>query len=545
MTTESLANRTQRWTGKFRPIMAAYAGIVVLFLFALGQFYIPGAGFTYLIGFGGRLEEHRLNKLRQMDYFVAQQSYGYDAQYYAQMALDPSLTNRQLKQAVDSLAYRGRRILMPATAYVLGLGKPVRVVHAFALINAFSWLILAVVLLHWFPPRSWDNFLRWSGVLFSAGLLLSVRHALIDGPSLMLIALGALLLDKGRPWLGSLVLAISGLGKETNLLGGAALLPQRGEGYRAWLLALLRGGLLLIPLALWIAYLSRVVGSVVDVGDENFNLPFIAYFHKWREVLAALPTLTAYDRTPLYGVAMIAALTVQFVFLLFCPQWHKAWWRIGASFALLMVFLGDSVWEGFPGAAARVLLPMQLAFNVLVPAGRGWLVVLLAGNLSLLVAPFALEPPAGPDGVGYKLSGSPSVLANDAGKAVIVKFSADWYATESGTNSNYWTWAAGSSAAISIVNPHAHPLQTNLRYGLSAISRRTVRLRLNGEELWQGTIPAVGVVNVTLGDISLPPGQNRLEFVSDTPAVLSEGDPRSLSFNVRNLRIEVLRVVAP
>lgn len=142
------------------------------------------------------------------------------------------------------------------------------------------------------------------------------------------------------------------------------------------------------------------------------------------------------------------------------------------------------------------------------------------------------------------VSGSPSVLANDAGKAVIVKFSREWYGTESGNNSNYWTWTSGD-AAISIVNPHRNPLQVHLRFGVSAISRRVVRLRLGGEELWQATIPTVGVVNVTLGDVVLPPGLNRLEFVSNTPAVQSETDPRPLSFNVRNLRIEVQRELPP
>ncbi|MBI2497422.1 MAG: DUF2029 domain-containing protein [Opitutae bacterium] len=544
MTVTNVAEQTRRWAGKIQPVRAAYAGVVVLFLFALGQFYIPGTGFTYLIGFGGNLEAQRLSKLRQLDYYVAQQSYGYDAQYYAQMALDPSLTNTQLKQAVDNLSYRGRRILMSATAYVLGLGKPVRIVQAFALINALCWLVLAAVLLHWFPPRSWENFLRWTGVLFAAGLALSVRYALIDGPSLLLIAGGVLLLDKGRPWLGSLVLAIGGLGKETNLLGGTALLPAGREGPRAWLLAGLRGLLLVAPLALWMVYLTVVVGPATDVGDQNFGLPFVAYFHKWREVLTALPTLSYYDRTPLYGLLLLATLTVQFLYLVLCPQWQKAWWRIGASFALLMIFLGDAVWEGYPGAGARVLLPMQLAFNVLVPSGRGWRVLLLAGNLSLLVSLSALEPPAGPGGVGFKLSGSPSVLANDAGKAVIVKFSREWYGTESGSNSNYWTWTSGD-AAISIVNPHRHPLQVHLRFGVSAISRRVVRLRLGGEELWQATIPAVGVVNVTLGEVVLQPGMNRLEFVSDSPAQVTGSDARSLSFNVRNLRIEVQRELPP
>jgi len=53
-------------------------------------------------------------------------------------------------------------------------------------------------------------------------------------PSLLLIAFGVYLLDKGRPWWSTAAFALSGLGKETNLLGSAALLPKLADGGRAW-----------------------------------------------------------------------------------------------------------------------------------------------------------------------------------------------------------------------------------------------------------------------------------------------------------------------
>lgn len=542
MTVKNLADHARQWAGQIRPVKAAYVGMVALFLWALGQFYIPGTGFSYLIGFGSRQETQRLSKLRQLDYYVASQSDGYDAQYYVQIALDPSLTNRQLKKAVDDLPYRGRRILMSATAYALGLGKPVWVVQAYALLNAFCWLALAAVLLRWFPPINWNNYLRWAGVLYSCGLCISVRNALIDGPSLLLIALGVRLLEEGRPWLATAVLGLSGLGKETNMFGAAALVPNRSDGMRAWLLAGLRVLLIAAPLALWMVYLTMTVGPANGLGLHNFDLPFIAYVNKWREVVAACPAMSADNLGPLYSVLILVALTVQFLYLLLCPQWGKAWWRIGATFALLMVFLGDAVWEGYPGAGSRVLLPMQLAFNVLVPVGRGGRLLLLAGNLTFLVAPAMLEPPPGPRGTGFELNGSPALLATSAGKAVIVKFAPEWYGTESGSNSNYWTWAAGNST-VTIANPHAVPLQVRLRFGLSAVGRRTVRVRLNDEEIWQATVPEEGEVTVKLAEVLLPPGQNRLEFTTDTAADMLGVDLRPLAFSVRNLRIDAQRLL--
>ena len=49
---------------------------------------------------------------------------GYDGQFYAQIALDPTLRNPGLKDACDNLAYRAQLIAMPVASYVLGLGQP-------------------------------------------------------------------------------------------------------------------------------------------------------------------------------------------------------------------------------------------------------------------------------------------------------------------------------------------------------------------------------------------------------------------------------------
>ena len=146
-------------------VTLGYAALVVLFLWTLAQFYIPGKGLSYLIAFGAKQEQGRLSKIRNLDYFVTKGSDGYDAQYYVQIAMDPSLQNQALKRAVDSLPYRGRRILFAATAYAFGLGQPAWILQAFALQNVVTWLLLALLLLHWFPPRTWDNFIRWAGTM--------------------------------------------------------------------------------------------------------------------------------------------------------------------------------------------------------------------------------------------------------------------------------------------------------------------------------------------------------------------------------------------
>ncbi|HYC70197.1 MAG TPA: hypothetical protein VEB66_03260 [Opitutaceae bacterium] len=533
-----------RWTngltarGWSPAVVSGYAALVGLFVWTLSQFYIPGKGFSYLIAFGGNLETQLLTKVRRLDPYVQKASDGYDAQYYVQIAMDPSLQNRELPSAVDSLPYRARRILFSATAYALGLGRPEWILQAYALQNPAAWLLLAAVLLHWFPPRDWDRFLRWAGVLFSFGMCVSVRHALIDGPGLLLVAVGALLLDRGRPWAATAAFALGGLGKETNLLGAAALAPA-GADRRAWAGAVLRGALVAAPLALWLVYLAQAVGPVADAGARNFDWPLFAYFRKWREVIATLPEMTWPNFGALWSLLMLVALTTQFVLLVARPRWTEAWWRIGASYALLLLVLGDAVWEGYPGAASRVLLPMQVAFNVLAPAGRRWLPVLILGNLTLLSAPVALQAPIGE---GYQLRGARELQYAPDGNVVEAVFDRAWHQTERDSNS-YWRWTEGQAAA-DLVNPHRQPLRFRARFALTTVTARTVSVSLNGQELWSGAVSPVASVQVTLNDLVLAPGRNRLEFRSPEPPVQVQGDARSIAFCVHGLRFD-LQGLAP
>jgi len=511
-----------------------YLGLVALFAWTLAQFYIPGKGFTYFIAFGSNQEVARLSKVRKLDYYLERASDGYDAQYYVQIAMDPSLQNKQLPSAVDSLPYRARRILFPAAAYCFGWGNPAWILQVYALQNALCWFLLAAILLHWFPPRSWNNFFRWAGVLLSFGVCVSLRNALVDGPSLLLIALGIFLAEKNRPGWSTAVLAVGGLGKETNLLGAASLLPGLADGRRAWGLAVLRGLLVAAPLVLWLRYLSVNVGPAMDTGARNFDLPFVAYAHKWSQVLAELPEMTWPNFGALWGLLMLVSLTVQFLFILLRPQWSRAWWRVGLSFALLMAVLGDAVWEGYPGAASRVLLPMQLAFNILVPVGRGWTLVLVLGNLTLLSAPAALQSPPGG---GYLLKGPSALLSAPNSRSVRVELSPEWYGLES-SGANYWVWSPGT-AAVTVYNPHHAPLLIRLRFSLSASSDRTVWVRVNGAEAWRVAVSEDKTVSAILSRLVLAPGNNRIEFATDLPPRTRPPDARQLTFCLHNLRFDL------
>ncbi len=518
-------------------VVLAYAAFAAFFLWTIAQFYLPGKGFSYFITFGSELEGSRLSKVRKLDYYVEKASDGYDAQYYAQIAMDPSLQNRELRDAVDSLPYRARRILLPAVAHVVGLGDPAAILQAYALLNVAAWVLLAVLLLHWFPPRRGEDFIRWAGVLGSFGLCVSLRNALTDGPSLLLVATAVWLLDKHRPWLSTAVLALSGLAKETNLLSAAALAPAAWRQFRPWTLAALRGALVALPLALWIAYISFRIGNPSDAGARNFDLPFAAYLGKWREIAADLPEVSVAAMGPVWSLLMVVALTVQFLFLVLRPQWTQAWWRIGLTFAVLMVFLGEAVWEGFPGAASRVLLPMQLAFNVLVPSGRGWMPVLLLGNLTLFATPSVLRAPLSE---GLLLTGPGHLIENERGVSFLVRYSPQWYSTERG-DSGYWMWSSGE-AAVTLHNPHPVAVEARLRFGVSTAADRSITLRLNGRDLWQTTLGKAQHISTVIGELKLDPGRNEIVFTTDQPGVHVGGDPRLLAFSIHNLRLDLRRL---
>ena len=187
-----------------------YGLVAALFTWIVLLFYIPGEGFTYLIEFGELNHSRFLPEVRAVNHFELPHSYGYDGQWYAQIAVHPLLTDPELKGAVATLPYRARRILFEWTAWVLGGGNPIRVMNAYALQNVACWFLLAFLLLRWFPPVSWGIGFRWAAVLFSFGLIFSMRGALPDGPSLLVVALGMALLESGRSWWGHWSLASRG-----------------------------------------------------------------------------------------------------------------------------------------------------------------------------------------------------------------------------------------------------------------------------------------------------------------------------------------------
>jgi len=175
---------------------------------------------------------------------------------------------------------------------------------------------------------------------------------------------------------------LAGLGKETNLLAAVALpLPRRatlgewagaagrglpwrsrsgsdvdrfGIGWAEW-----RCGEAELRLALWPTL--EVGGNLEDASDRGY----------WLRGAMECVDAGCDDRP----VGVLCAATAL----------HDPWWRLGASYAVLMMFLGSAVWEGYPARPRACFCPLGLAFNVLCHADTTAVVaVLFLGNLTLL-----------------------------------------------------------------------------------------------------------------------------------------------------------------
>lgn len=512
----------------------AYVATIALFLAICAQFYVPGKGFTYLIMFGGKESARYIPKLRAIEHYEQEDSYGYDAQYYAQIAMRPWLSNRALGAAVDSLPYRARRILFCWTAYVLGWGDAERALHIFSVQNIFCWLALAAVMLRWFPANSWENFLRWFCVLFSFGLCFSVRGALVDGPSLLLIAIGVLLAEKGRPWWSAALLGVAGLGKETNIMAAVAL-PWSGATFRDRLSAVLRASIVLLPLMVWMLVLWLWLGSSGDAGHRNFDWPFVAYATKWVQTIEQWKT-EGMGSVATWSVLMLVAMTVQWMFFILRPRWQDPWWRLGATYALLMTVLGNAVWEGYPGAASRVLLPMTLAFNIVLPRGRSWWwVVFVLGNLTVLFSSDTLKPPGRES---FRLSGSTALTVSPTGRMLDARFDdAEWFAPER-SRLEYWRWSRGP-ASVTFDNPQEFPVMADVTLALKSNDERKVTILVGDVVVWTGHLDRE-LQKVKIRKVRLEPGATVWKFETDRPAELPvNGDPRKMAFSLRNLKVRV------
>jgi hypothetical protein len=317
---------------------------------------------------------------------------GYDGQFYAQLALYPSLREPTLKKTLDGPAYRSRRIFLPWVAALLGGGDAWRTLQVFALLNVACWFALAALLWRWLPPDNWRNVAMWAALLFGVGVIDSVRYALTDLPALLLLAVAVRASELGRRGCVAGTLAIAALTRETSVLGTGLLAPLRRDGRspRAWLKS---GGLVvlvILPLAAWMYYVREVFGSGATTGGGNFAWPGMGWV---RQVGGCAMRLAEGEWTlrNFFGLLGAVSLAWQAAWLCWRRQPDDFWWRIGAAHVVLFVVLGDAVWGSY-WAAMRAMLPLTVAYTLSLRGEKRFWPLLVAGHLTLPHALWRLVP---------------------------------------------------------------------------------------------------------------------------------------------------------
>ena len=383
------------WTGiRSRRVHVLYLGAIVLFIVSMARFHEPKHGLTSLIRFGDQFHDQALPAVRAVPHHIMENSSGYDGQFYAQLAIDPLLLDPAIDDAIEAPAYRARRILFSWTAYLFGLGQPQFVLQAYAVQNIVFWVVLALLLTRWFPPRGLRSFCLWFACMFSHGVIISVRWALPDGPSMLLLALAMLSIERGRSGRAAGLVGLAGLAKDINLLWFVGLLAPHGTNHPRWQTLAVRGLLVAGPLAVWMFYLwigNHEFRNVV--GDRNFAAPFAGYMTQWGETVSDLRE-DGWASFARFNLLTQVSLTTQAIVLLNRRAWNDPWWRTGMASCVLMVFLGPAVWEGDPSAVTRVVQPMTFAFNVVLPRNRWFWPLFILGNLTVLPALESIRAPS-------------------------------------------------------------------------------------------------------------------------------------------------------
>jgi hypothetical protein len=223
----------------------------------------------------------------------------------------------------------------------------------------------------------------------------------------------------------------------------------------------------------------------------------------------------------------LVGITVQALWLVVRPAWKNIWWRLGIGHVGLMLMLGWAPWEGYPGAATRVLLPLQLAFNALAPRTRGGILLLVLGNLSFASGLlFIFDVPRERDELA---------AARIEHAAYVARLGPGFHGPEQ-RGSHRWCWA-DREAVLRLQGWHTTaPAQVS--FTLHAFAPpRTLTVSHNDRVVWTGRLEREDVP-VVVDKLELgPDGVTELRFVSAEPGVKenSSANARTIAFSIADL----------
>ncbi|MBI5283043.1 MAG: hypothetical protein HY858_15260 [Candidatus Solibacter usitatus] len=338
-------------------IAAACVGVALAYLSANVTLNHAG-NWTALFVTGDAVKAAPEELLRSETLAVTHGSPGYDGQFYHYMAHDP-WGARGFDSHIDDPGYRYRRILMPALAWCLALGRDRWIDYAYIAV-----VLLAIALGCCWTSRLALNAGRsaWWGAAFLVlpATLSALERMTVDVGVAALCCGWALYRLEGR---GKPLLAIACLAPAVRETGGLLCLAQLDRGWRwLWCMA---------PAAAWCAWTRWRYGPsrVEFLGP----LPFEGWWQRLTHP-AAYPFSRPVNEV-LAGLDLLAlvAFPAAWALVAWCVRKRESEWPALALFALVPAFTSTGgVWVE-ANAFARSFTPLFLLLGAQALRSGRWL----------------------------------------------------------------------------------------------------------------------------------------------------------------------------
>ena len=349
-----------------------FSALVALLIWAAVVFGKYGGNPTGLARIGDQMALSP--RLAGQELVVLNGKRGNDGQQFLALSLDPLQVDPGTAQAVDNPIYRGKRLLYPLLAWLLGFGRPGWIVWWLGWINVACIGLASGLVARWAQLEQRSP--QWGfAVLALPGywITLSLGTADLLATSLMLAA--AVAWKEQRPWRGGVTLATALLSRETELLAWAATgCSALWEKRWRWLLPL---GLAPLPLLALMGSLRQRFGVVADgaLASLHFTWPLGGIAAKVGQLLLGTAELPPLERV-FDGLSMLLWLASLAVLVMAAlGRWRVGRWLRWAAGLYLLPALCTStqILARFPDYT-RVWIDLAgLALLVLLSARSRWI----------------------------------------------------------------------------------------------------------------------------------------------------------------------------
>ncbi len=367
-----------------------FKAVVIIVLFAmpykiLSNHYSKTKGFTNLIYFGSHFKNSVLKEIKIINP-ETKTKWGYDGQFYVQVALRPSLEDKKLATALDHPAYRARRIGLPFLAFCLGLGKAELILQIYALLNFIFWGLLLIAI-YFFTEfkRLRDVFLAIS-LLWTAGSLISVTRAITDLPAIFFCTLAVFYSSRYKT--SSFFLSIASMIKETSVFGFTIPIVKffKGKEYKRISISLC---IVFLPITFWIFY-TRFFFPIKFFGAGNLSVPFFPLMEK---LYSSFSHLLIHYNSSDHNVLIDAifeficplSLICQAIYIVVKRNLTSGEWLLGIPYVIIFLVMSKFLLTDQYGYC-HVLLPLTFSFNLLLhkfETGKSYICLYFLGNIGM------------------------------------------------------------------------------------------------------------------------------------------------------------------